>query len=1529
MPITLIKRGLLLIFILNLSLATAQNLVPGGIYAGSNRTLNCTSGSCTTLSADFHESTETNARYNVMSLPMDPVVVTLPSSISLDDSYSPIIDLGFTFCYFGEEKTQIVIGDNGLISFNLDYSNVAPGGAQWQINQNWDVPSSNLPEDAVFGAFHDLYIEEGGEITYGVTGIAPFRAFVINYRSVAQYNATNGCVEPTTQQIVLHETSNFIDVYITDKPACTGWNGGIAVIGIQNGSEGYTAPGRNTSDSPWSARDEAWRFAPQEDGAITYTLDWINNTTGLVESNDIDYDICPTETTTYTASVTWISCTGSTVSAADDVTITVDLPFSIDIDGGDRDFCVGDPPYTITTTAVTTGGVTVDSYNWYEIGDPSTSLGTSDILTVGVSGTYVVEATDSGGCTLSQEVVINYNPVPDAGTDGSIDVCSTDGTVDLFTLLGGTPDTGGSWTPALASGTGVFDPSVDPGGIYTYTLTAGTCPDVSSEVNITLSVAPNAGGSVIEEFCSTDSAVDLLSLLTGAPDTGGTWSPSLTSGTGVFDPSLDGSGIYTYTVAGTGNCADAMATVDVTVNIAPDAGLDGTADFCSTDASVDLFTFLGGTPDSGGTWSPALASGTGVFNPLVDAAGDYTYIVAGGGCADATAFVRVTLDVAPNAGIDDVLDICSTDASVDLFSVLGGTPDTGGTWSPALTSGTGVFDPSLDGGGIYTYMVAATGNCAVDDTANITVNVSVSPYAGTDGNINFCSTDAATDLFASLGGTPDAGGIWSPTLTSGTGVFDPAVDLAGTYTYTVTGAGACLDATASVVVGIDAAPDAGLDGTADLCTNNTSVDLFTYLGGTPDTGGTWSPALTSGSGVFDPALDLGGIYTYTVTASGMCALDDFATITVNLSTVPNAGTDDSITLCSTDAAVDLFTILGGTPDVGGTWNPTLTSGTGVFDPAVDIAGNYTYTVSGTGVCADAIAIISVGVDLAPDAGTDGSIEVCTSDAMVDLFTILGGTPDTGGTWSPALTSGTGIFDPAVDGGGIYTYIVSNGVCTDAIAQVTVNSYTASNAGVDATTTLCSTDATLDLFTVLGGTPDIGGTWSPALTSGTSVFDPAIDAAGDYTYTIAGVGVCSDISAIVTVNVDIAPNAGTDSMTEVCSTDASIDLFTLLGGTPDTGGTWSPVLASGTGIFDPAIDPGGNYTYTVSNGVCIDATATIDVTKYEAPNAGEDANTAFCSTDAALDLFTVLGGTPDTGGTWSPALTSGTGVFDPSVDTAGVYTYKVLGTGTCADNTATVTVDLGIAPDAGEDALTLLCMTDGPIDLFGLLGGTPDIGGTWSPALTSGNGIFDPAIDAAGVYTYTVAGNGSCSDVFSQVTVQLSEAPFITNITIQDFSSNNIITVEVVGLVSGTSFGIGAFEYSLDGVDYQSEPEFENVAPGNYILRVRDANGCGPDEARAISIIGAPNFFTPNNDSYNDTWNVINLRSASLVNPSDGVQIFDRFGKLLAVILPESNGWDGFYNGDPLPSGDYWYHVQIKDANDNPVLKRGHFSLIRR
>ncbi|MDD3003381.1 gliding motility-associated C-terminal domain-containing protein [Flavobacterium sp.] len=924
-------------------------------------------------------------------------------------------------------------------------------------------------------------------------------------------------------------------------------------------------------------------------------------------------------------------------------------------------------------------------------------------------------------------------------------------------------------------------PLVD-GQTYYGTTTVPPC-ESTQRLEVTVNLIPendpgeNGGIILCESDLLTPLNVNLFDSLGGTPSNLGVWSGPFTLSNGALG-TLDVSNlnfeespyVFTYTVDNSIVCPPKIATVTVTVIKNANAGIDATQTFCESDAPTDLFLFLTGNPDMGGTWSPPLASGSGIFNPLVDLAGTYTYTVSGTQpCASDTANVVVSVIKSANAGTGSNMTLCESDASIDLFLLLTDNPDSGGTWSPALSSGTSIFDPSIDAQGIYTYTVPGIQFCP-SDVATVTIEIIPNANAGIDANANFCESDLPTDLFNFLGGTPDIGGTWSPVLSSGTGVFNPLTDTAGIYTYTVINDASCLPDVAMITVSIFQNLNPGIDSATTLCENDTPVDLFTFLTGNPDTGGTWSPTLSSGTGVFDPSIDPSGIYTYTLTGSTSCpSVSSIVEVTVidNLS----AGIDDVATFCDSDSPSDLFTFLGGAPDSGGTWSPALSSGTGVFNPAVDLPGVYTYTISGNSFCSPDSATITVSVFSNLNPGISNTATFCENDVPVDLFTFLGGTPDSGGTWSPALSSGTGIFNPSVDPSGVYFYTLSGSVtCPPVFSMVEVTVIENLNAGDNASVTFCENETPTDLFSLLGGTPDVGGVWSPTLNSGTGIFNPSIDVAGVYTYTHVGQNSCPSDSATVTVTIDPFLGAGGNGIFNICETDLNItntiNLFDNLTANPSNTGTWSGPQNTINGYLGTlnllALTPSATpylFTYTVTNSnSCPTSQATVSVLISPKVNAGTNGTITLCKNDTPKNLIIYLGGNPSAGGTWTPSLNSGTGVFNPATDLAGTYTYTLPATAFCPSASSTVTVSLVDFVNSGISGTVTFCENDAPTDLFSVLGGTPDVGGIWTPALASNSGVFDPAVDAPGVYTYSVTGTSPCPSSSSTVTVLVDQLP---------------------------------------------------------------------------------------------------------------------------------------------------------------------------
>ncbi|WP_282073854.1 T9SS type B sorting domain-containing protein [Polaribacter atrinae] len=203
---------------------------------------------------------------------------------------------------------------------------------------------------------------------------------------------------------------------------------------------------------------------------------------------------------------------------------------------------------------------------------------------------------------------------------------------------------------------------------------------------------------------------------------------------------------------------------------------------------------------------------------------------------------------------------------------------------------------------------------------------------------------------------------------------------------------------------------------------------------------------------------------------------------------------------------------------------------------------------------------------------------------------------------------------------------------------------------------------------------------------------------------------------------------------------------------------------------------------------------------------------------------------------------------------------------------------------------------------------------------------DFKLNAIGDYSLTVykTENGITCTSFKEFTVinPPSATFYDINVNTED-ETNNIVDINL----NGNS----TYEFSLDNNTFfgnGTSHTFTNVTPGLRTIYIRDINNCEPPVQTDVSVIGYRKFFTPNNDNKNDYWNVKGIDSAFF--KSVKIFIMDRYGKVVYQITDFNNlGWDGTYNGKPLPSNDYWFHSEIIDNNDQLIKASGNFSLIRK
>ncbi|WP_299552919.1 T9SS type B sorting domain-containing protein [Seonamhaeicola sp.] len=232
-----------------------------------------------------------------------------------------------------------------------------------------------------------------------------------------------------------------------------------------------------------------------------------------------------------------------------------------------------------------------------------------------------------------------------------------------------------------------------------------------------------------------------------------------------------------------------------------------------------------------------------------------------------------------------------------------------------------------------------------------------------------------------------------------------------------------------------------------------------------------------------------------------------------------------------------------------------------------------------------------------------------------------------------------------------------------------------------------------------------------------------------------------------------------------------------------------------------------------------------------------------------------------------------------------------------------------------DDLVPLCINDLPL-VIDAYTGNPDDTYVWSTGATTTQIILNDPSEIGDYWVTVTTPNliGSDCDYTHNFTVFESQEAEINFTTTVDFADPNSITVDVSG--------IGNYVYILDDGEPQTSNVFENVTYGPHLVTIRDLNGC-MDISETVVVIDVPKYFTPNDDTFNDTWHIIGIEEI----PGTVVFIYNRHGKLLKTLPHNSIGWDGTFNGENMPSDDYWFVAKVVQEGESFDV-RGHFALKR-
>lgn len=796
-----------------------------------------------------------------------------------DDASSCAIDIGFTFCFFGNSYDEVYIATNGWISFtNPPASNVwntvyGPGGTPTYTLPNTNV---NVPKNCIMGPWQDWDLSGCAScLKYQTLGTAPYRRFVVSYKDMQLYScgATAGDF-----QIIIYETTNLIQTNIIDKPNCMGWENGKATQAIHNstGTVSVEAPGRDAT--AWTTTNESWLYTPA-------VVEWYDGGTFIGDGSEIT--VSPTSTTTYTATVE--ACDGTTYTdvvtvfvAPDDATFTYPAGFP--------GYCASG---TLTPTYIATPGGSFSATPSDLIIDATT--GVIDLSAAPPGSTYTIKyVLPAGPCQDSSSFILNilnwddssftyaadtYCPegfaAPDyiatpggnfSASPAGLIINPLTGNIDLSTGTVGTTYTVTYVTPGDCPTTATFDVTIDPLDDPSFSYDAADyCPSGTSIPSIT-----TPGGS----FTISPSSMDIDAL------------------TGEVDLSTGISGTtYTITYSTPFPC---VATETQTIFIDPldDASFAyDAASYCPTGTTAPVYIT---TPGGSFTVMPAglvvdpVTGEADLSTGTIGTTYAITYTTPAGPCQN-SGTETILIDPLDDPGFNYTdTEFCPFGSALPAFIA---TPGGTFTITPAdatIISSTGAVDLTSGTPGT-TYTITYTtpaGPCQNISSVSLTI------MPVTDANFSYypavyCNTGTTSPSSVDYpGGTfTAAAGI---VINSATGEIDLGASSAGVFNIYYTSPGCGETDTFSVT--INALPVLTIECDDIVCLEGDPLIITV----TPDSGMISGTAVADN--IFDPALaGSAGMYdiSYSYTDANGCTATATKTIEV-ISNSVNAGPDVSI-----------------------------------------------------------------------------------------------------------------------------------------------------------------------------------------------------------------------------------------------------------------------------------------------------------------------------------------------------------------------------------------------------------------------------------------------------------------------------------------------------------------------------------------------------------------------------------------------------------------------------------------------------------
>lgn len=912
------------------------------------------------------------------------------------------------------------------------------------------------------------------------------------------------------------------------------------------------------------------------------------------------------------------------------------------------------------------------TYNWTLDGAPFASFANLNDLS---AGTYILNASDGNGCTVSDTATLVFSDQPTISTEVEGTICGLEtGSINL-TIDGGSGDVSFLWSPGNETTQNLQDLGF---GCYSVVVTDANGCELAAEACVGNLNAPEIDFTVTNASCNEDNGVISASISGGVEPYSLSWIGTIATDT--FLTAL-GSGTYTLLVIDDNGC-ETTDSVAVSNSGIPAINADQQNSDCgdANNGSISLTT-NGGLAPYTFLWSPGNET-TATISDL--APGNYSVVVTDSALCEANAQFTITTVDGPSIDFTTVDPGCGSETGVIDLILTGASGDFSYVWTGEGVNVTSEDQANLGAGD---YSVIVTDNqSGCQDSVTITLNNNNAFEIDLDNSIilpTTCGVDNGSVQLVIIGGVEPFMFNWcnGDTTQNVTGLSS------GVCSVTISDNSGCVvdfefniaPSTAPTVEAVNANASCGdCNGSIELSFPNAEEPLnILWNNGASESAifdlceGAYSALIIDGNGC-------------EITYEGIIEQSGAPQIVVEPSTVDS-------TLCGESTASIDISVTGGSEPYIFNWNGPDVVDVNSQNISNLSAGTYTVIVSDQTLCESTLSVVVFNSD-EPELEFTLTQAGCGSPTGAVDLNVIGGPGVPSFSWTgpndfAAITQNISGLEA-----GTYEVTVNSGACivTESVDIINADGPTASvSLSQD---TICDGLSSLLSIALTGGAP-----YSFVYNDGIAdisvnafdadLFEVEVSPSFSTTYSLVSVVSDDDPScqgSFIVEQVSILVNPSPEQPTITASGPLAFceGGSVTLTSSSSTGNIWNEL---GPDQLNQSINvtQSGVYFVSVINGFgCADTSASVEVNVTPTPNLNAGPDTTICLGESiAFDLSIA------DEYLWSPSIyLTGTIISNPVATPLETIEYTVTGSNICgvSSDTILITVIPSINADLGED-----------------------------------------------------------------------------------------------------------------------------------------------------------------------------------------------------------------------------------------------------